>query len=320
MPSKDHPLQLRILACDLCSVHKISCFWAQTNATWSTSAAQIRSWCWLSTRANHRAALVSFPRDVYLPIPGVGYNRINVAYPFGEEAKKGGGLPLLMSTIDKNFGIPIDSYVRIDFSGFQDVIDALGGVDVVVDCALYDELIYRYFNTYTLEPGTYHMNGQQALYYARSRKTTSDFDRARRQQRVLLAIRKRVLDGGLVPRVPALWMALRDTVDTNMNPADIAELAKFGAGLDGKDLSGSRDSLPVGHRLGDAAGGDGAIARLTRHQQRLGQHLEPRANAANQRRGETLPVVDRIPTSRSGLRFAYKTVISAALHIHISFM
>ena len=82
------------------------------------------------------------------------------------------------------------------------------------------------------------MNGQQALYYARSRKTTSDFDRARRQQRVLLAIRKRVLDGGLVPRVPALWMALRDTVDTNMNPADMAELAKFGAGLDGKDLSG----------------------------------------------------------------------------------
>ena len=151
--------------------------------------------------ANHRAALVSFPRDVYLPIPGVGYNRINVAYPFGEEAKKGGGLPLLMSTIDKNFGIPIDSYVRIDFSGFQDVIDALGGVDVVVDCPLYDELIYRYFNTYTLEPGTYHMNGQQALYYARSRKTTSDFDRARRQQRVLLAVRKRVLDGGLVPRV-----------------------------------------------------------------------------------------------------------------------
>ena len=188
--------------------------------------------------ANHRAALVSFPRDVYLPIPGMGYNRINVAYPFGEEAKKGGGLPLLMSTIDKNFGIPIDSYVRIDFSGFQDVVDALGGVDVVVDCPLYDELIYRYFDTYTLEPGTYHMNGEQALYYARSRKTTSDFDRSRRQQRVLLAVRKRVLDGNMVPRVPALWMALRDTVDTNMNPADIADLAKFGAGLDGKDLSG----------------------------------------------------------------------------------
>ncbi len=189
-------------------------------------------------KAKHRAALVSFPRDIYLPIPGVGYNRINVAYPYGEEVKKGGGLPLLMSTIDKNFGIPIDNYVRIDFSGFQDVIDALGGVDVVVDCPLYDELIYRYFNTYTLDPGTYHMNGEQALYYARSRKTTSDFDRARRQQRVLLAVRKRVLDGGLVPRIPALWMALRDTVDTDMSPGAIAELAKFGAGLDGKDLSG----------------------------------------------------------------------------------
>lgn len=187
---------------------------------------------------NHRAALISFPRDIYLPIPGVGYNRINVAYPYGEEIKKGGGLPLLMSTIEKNFGIPIDHYVRIDFSGFKDVIDALGGVDVVVDCSLYDELVYRYFGTYTLEPGTYHMNGEQALYYARSRKTTSDFDRARRQQRVLLAVRKRVLDAGLVPRIPALWTALRDTVDTDLNPGAIAELAKFGAGLDGKDLSG----------------------------------------------------------------------------------
>jgi anionic cell wall polymer biosynthesis LytR-Cps2A-Psr (LCP) family protein len=82
------------------------------------------------------------------------------------------------------------------------------------------------------------MNGEQALYYARSRKTTSDFDRSRRQQRVLLAVRKRILDAGLVPRIPALWTALRDTVDTDLNPGEIAKLAKFGAGLDGKDLSG----------------------------------------------------------------------------------
>lgn len=101
---------------------------------------------------NHRAALISFPRDIYLAIPGVGYSRINTAFGFGEERQPGGGLPLLMSTIERNFGIPIDSYVRIDFSGFEDVIDALGGVDVTVDCPLDDELIYRYFETYTLEP------------------------------------------------------------------------------------------------------------------------------------------------------------------------
>lgn len=187
---------------------------------------------------NNRAALISFPRDIYLAIPGVGYSRINTAYGFGEERQPGGGLPLLMSTIERNFGIPIERYARIDFSGFEDVVDALGGVDVTVDCPLYDELIYRYFETYTLEPGTYHMNGQQALYYARSRKTTDDFDRARRQQRVLLAIRDRVLDANLLPRVPALWLAMRDMVDTNLGPAEIADLAKLGASLGGRDLRG----------------------------------------------------------------------------------
>jgi LCP family protein required for cell wall assembly len=194
---------------------------------------------------NNRAALVSFPRDMYLPIPGVGYSRINMAYAFGEERRPGGGLPLLMSTIERNFGIPIERYVRIDFSGFRGVIDALGGVDVIVDCPLYDELIYRYFETYTLEPGTYHMNGEQALYYARSRKTTSDFDRSRRQQRVLLAVRNRVLDGNLLPRVPALWLAMRDVVDTNLGPADIADLAKLGASLGSNDLRGMVVRYPL---------------------------------------------------------------------------
>lgn len=195
--------------------------------------------------ANNRAALISFPRDTYLPIPGVGYSRINTAYAYGEERRAGGGLPLLISTIERNFGIPIERYVRIDFSGFEGVIDALGGVDVVVDCPLYDELFYRFFQVYTLEPGTHRMNGQQALYYARSRKTTSDFDRSRRQQRVLLAVRDRVLDGNLLPRIPALWLAMRDVVDTNLGPADVADLARLGASLSGNDLRGMIIRYPL---------------------------------------------------------------------------
>lgn len=89
------------------------------------------------------------------------------------------------------------------------------------------------------------MNGQQALYYARSRKTTSDFDRARRQQRVLLAVRNRVLDANLLPRVPALWLAMRDVVDTNLKPGDIAELAKMGATFSGSDLTGMVIRYPL---------------------------------------------------------------------------
>ena len=188
--------------------------------------------------ANGRAALVSIPRDVYLPIPGVGYSRINTAFGYGEERQPGGGIALLSSTIEKNFGIPIHNYVRVDIQGFEEIVDALGGVDVTVDCDLYDEKFPGYFGVYTLEAGDYHMEGRQALYYARSRKSTSDFDRARRQQRVLLAIRKRALEADLLPRVPALYAALRDTVDTDLGPGDIAALARWAAGFKSENLFG----------------------------------------------------------------------------------
>jgi LCP family protein required for cell wall assembly len=187
---------------------------------------------------NDRAALISIPRDIYLPIPGVGYSRINTAYSYGETRQKGGGIPLVVSTFEKNFGVPIHNYVRIDFAGFEDVVDALGGVDVSVDCAITDKAIRLDFEVPYLEPGEYHMTGKQALTYARSRKTTTDFDRARRQQRVLLALRDRVLDAGLIPRIPALWMALGDTVETDLDAAAIVELARFGANMDNKQLLG----------------------------------------------------------------------------------
>lgn len=188
--------------------------------------------------ANQRAALISFPRDIYLPIPGVGYSRINTAYFLGETRQEGGGIPLLISTFEKNFDIPIQNYVRIDLSGFEEVVDALGGVDITLDCPLYDETLLPYFDTAYLEAGDYHMNGPQALFYSRSRKTTSDFDRARRQQQVLIGLRKRMLDAGLVTRVPALWSALRGTVDTDLNAREVIELAKLGASLDADRLFG----------------------------------------------------------------------------------
>ncbi len=187
---------------------------------------------------NQRAALISFPRDTYLAIPGYGYSRINMAYALGEESQPGSGIDLLASTVEKNFDIPIHNYVRIDFSGFKDVVDALGGVDITVDCPLYDDNFQRFFGVGTLEKGTYRMTGEQALYYARSRKTTSDFDRARRQQQVLMAMRKEAMDAGLIPRIPALWLALRDAVDTDLDVKDVANLARLGANFDRRHLYG----------------------------------------------------------------------------------
>lgn len=187
---------------------------------------------------NGRAGLVSIPRDVYLPIPGLGYSRINTAYPNGEVRQAGGGIPLLTSTIEKNFGIPIHNYVRIDFGGFQDVIDALGGVDIEVECPLYDNNFLQFFDVYTLQPGNYHMTGIQALYYSRSRLTTSDYDRARRQQQVLMAVRNRVLEGNFLPNIPALWSALRSSIETDLDLGELLQLAQFGATVDIRSLRG----------------------------------------------------------------------------------
>lgn len=205
--------------------------------------------------ANSRAAMISLPRDLYLPIPTIGYNRINVAYFFGEEQRKGSGIPLLASTIERNFGIPIHNYVRIDFSGFKKVVDAVGGVDITVECPLYDDLFWRFFGQGTLEKGTYHMTGEQALYYARSRKTTSDFDRARRQQQVLLALRKRALDAELIPRLPALWLALRSSVDTDLDLPKLLELAPLAATIDSSHLYGLvlRSPLVTAHTTAQGA-------------------------------------------------------------------
>ncbi|MCS6844243.1 MAG: LCP family protein [Caldilineales bacterium] len=206
-------------------------------------------------KANGRAAMISLPRDLYLPIPTIGYSRINTAYFFAEQRRKGSGVPVLVSTIERNFGIPIHNYVRIDFSGFKKVVDAVGGVDITVECPIYDDLFWRFFGQGTLEPGTYHMTGEQALYYARSRKTTSDFDRARRQQQVLLALRKRALDAELLPRLPALWRALRSSVDTDLDLPTLLELAPLGATIDTGRLHGLvlRPPLVVGHTTAQGA-------------------------------------------------------------------
>lgn len=122
-------------------------------------------------------SMISFLRDLYVQIPG-GYsdNRLNAAYVFG-------GFPLLTDTLNMNFGITVDGCFEVDFSGFQNVIDALGGVDI--------ELTEKEAQL-VLGPGksagTYHLDGKKALSYSRIRKIDSDFGRTQRQRNVLQAI------------------------------------------------------------------------------------------------------------------------------------
>lgn len=193
--------------------------------------------------AHNRMGVVSVPRDLYVKIPGVGFERINTADYYGSLRKDKDGKPresveLLKETLRQNLGIPIHDYVRVDFTVFKSAVDALGGVTVTVDCPLRDPHWDSPGQRYYLEPGQYFMNGEDALRYVRARYTGTDLDRARRQQRILLALRDRALEVNLWPRLPILYREFRDKVVTDLGPLEIIELARFGLRLRAEDIHG----------------------------------------------------------------------------------
>ena len=190
--------------------------------------------------------MLSFPRDLLVYVPGWRWQRINLADGRGEVASfPGGGPALVKQAIQYNFGIPVQYYARVDFSGYKRLIDSVGGVDVVADCPLYDifpdvpdgenDIIsgdaLSSVPTGTIDiplAGVYHLDGQHALWYARSRKTTSDFDRSRRQQRVLRALWAEVQAQGVVSQLPQLWDSITQSVETDLTLNDMIYLADVG--------------------------------------------------------------------------------------------
>jgi LCP family protein required for cell wall assembly len=161
------------------------------------------------------AALISFPRDLYIYIPGWKYQRINTAHAHG-------GFQLLADTLAYNFGIRPEHYVMVNFWGFVQVIDSLGGIDVKVAKSLTDHRDgYGY---YTVSAGTVHMDGDTALWYVRSRYTSSDFDRNRRQQEVLQAIFERLLNLDVIARAPEIFDIYAQNVTTDLTISDITPL------------------------------------------------------------------------------------------------
>jgi len=185
--------------------------------------------------------VLSIPRDLYVYIPGFRMSRINVADMYGEVYHyPGGGPALVQQALLYNLGIPVDHYVRTDFDGFVGIVNALGGLDIPVHCRLQDYWPYPdengEFHIKVLEPGVRHLDGDEALWYARSRKTTSVFDRERRQQQVLEAIWRQSRSLDLLSRIPELWGQLQSMVVTDMNLADVARLAEIALRLDRQNV------------------------------------------------------------------------------------
>ena len=193
-----------------------------------------------------QVSLISIPRDLWVYIPDYGNQRINTAYQQGElSGYPGGGPGLLEATVLYNLGIQIDHTAMVEFSGFQHIIDTLGGIDVPVACPYtdwrlidpsYDPNIEANWWLYTVGPGLVHMDGDLALWYARSRMRSSDFDRGRRQQETLRAIYSRVLQTGTISRLPALYKDLTSIVETDITLTEMLQLALYAPKLSNADF------------------------------------------------------------------------------------
>lgn len=176
--------------------------------------------------AGRRVAVLSLPRDLWVPIPGHGHNRLNAAYLWGErEGPAGGGMALARAAVGDLLGVPVDYVAVTDFRGFAALIDTIGGVMIDVERPLLDTqfpTFDRRTTTVRFRPGPQMMDGASALTYARIRHPDSDFERGQRQQAILVAIAEALRHRGDLSNLLALERltgALVGYVQTDM-PAE----------------------------------------------------------------------------------------------------
>lgn len=176
------------------------------------------------------AGILNIPRDLWVSIPAYGNYKINMAYYFGEGDKlPGGGPGLAIKTVEQFLGVPINFYAQIDFYAFEKFIDEIGGVEVDVPEKIKIDPIGQ-GNTVILQPGVHLLNGPQTLAYARARYTEGgDFDRADRQQKVILAVFDKIMGLDMLPtlvaKAPTLYQELASGVHTNMSLDQAISLA-----------------------------------------------------------------------------------------------
>lgn len=182
----------------------------------------------------NEVAMLSVPRDLYVTVDGYGKDKINAANSLGEQKKyEGGGMALSRDTVSKTLDLPIHYTVRVDFEGFEKIIDAVGGVDIEVEEDLYDPFYPD--GTFSIKAGTHHMNGKTALKYARSRQTTSDFDRAKRQQKIMIAVKEKVISASTLTnpqKMNDILNALSDHIKTDMQIWEAQRLSEISQKID----------------------------------------------------------------------------------------
>ena len=177
---------------------------------------------------NKTASMLSIPRDVYIDKPGTFQGKINGAFAFG-------GPQLVRKLVDDLLGVPIHTYVLVNFDAFNKIIDGVGGVVVDAKRPVRDENYPTAdfgIERIDILTGPQLMHGDVALKYARSRHDTNDYSRARRQQEVIGALRARLSQPEALRTLPTLVDTVGTTIETDFDPADVLPLARTGTGID----------------------------------------------------------------------------------------
>ena len=179
------------------------------------------------------AGMLSLPRDLWVPIPGQSVTtKINTAYLLGEVNNyPGGGPQLAKDTVSSFIGRPVDYYLRVNFDGFREIIDLIGGIDVSVPMTIHDEEYPTQdygVETFHLDAGLQHLDGTTALKYARTRHGSDDYSRSRRQQDIIRAVAEKVLNANMIPQLvssaPALLMTMQNSIQTDIPMPTALEL------------------------------------------------------------------------------------------------
>jgi LCP family protein required for cell wall assembly len=203
-----------------------------------------------------KVTMLSIPRDLWVPLSTGGTAKIDGAYSYG-------GASAAIATVENNFGIQIDAYIWIGLGGLVNVIDQIGGIDVVTTAPVFDDFYphdigpgdpYQYLRVAVLA-GPQHLDGTHALQYVRSRHNDlqSDFGRSARQQIVLLALRAKA-SGISAEDVPGLAKALKGQIKTSMSLSRIATLLPLAGGININNIQQLVLLPPYTHGCGCAQG------------------------------------------------------------------
>ncbi len=175
-------------------------------------------------KTTKKTSTISIPRDLYVKIDKNKKDKINTAYEFGYY-KKNGGINFTKELVSKITGVYIDKAVVLDFSSFEKIIDQVGGIDIVLTQPFQEAK--QWGAMFSLPAGPNHLDGKNALYYARSRFSSSDFDRSRRQQEVMFALKEKLTNLNFWSdpiKTLSVLNSIRSNIKTDINIFDTNEL------------------------------------------------------------------------------------------------